>query len=99
MLAHALAWAASTLKVKEPAPQNGSQSDAATSDAALACAEALLAHNKLEEAADVLAKGFEGTGAEGLVRKWAEDARSRAVAEQALAVIQAQATSLAASLS
>lgn len=99
MLAHALAWAASTLKVKEPAPQNGSQPNAATSDAALARAEALLAHGELTEAANVLESAFAGTGAESLVKKWAEEARSRAVAEQAVKVVQAQATALAASLS
>ncbi|GAQ89013.1 hypothetical protein KFL_004790060 [Klebsormidium nitens] len=99
MLAHALAWAASTLKVKEPAPQNGSQPNAATSDAALARAEALLAHGELTEVAKVLESAFKGTGAETLVKKWAEEARSRAVAEQAVKVVQAQATALAASLS
>ena len=68
-------------------------------EAALARAELLPAEGRLSEAAQALEEGVRGTKAEGVAEVWANDARNRAVAEQALEVLQAHSTALAAGLS
>lgn len=54
----------------------------------------LLAEGKLSEAANTLESAVSGTEAEGAVQSWVKQARNRAIAEQALAVLQSYATSM-----
>ena len=68
-------------------------------EAALSRAESLLAEGRLNDAAEALEEGVKGTKAEGIVKGWASDARNRAIAEQALEVLQAHSSALAAGLS
>ncbi|KAF5832299.1 hypothetical protein DUNSADRAFT_11836 [Dunaliella salina] len=67
-------------------------------EAALAVAQAQLAAGKLVAAADTLATATAGTEAAAAVAAWCEEARERAVADQALRMLRAHATALAASV-
>lgn len=100
MLSHAVAKLAYKLKRDEkravvalgaPTPRDGIS-------AALAAAELALINGRLAEAADTLEAAVAGTSAAGVVAQWAAQARARAAANQALRLLQAHATSLAASL-
>jgi mitofilin len=67
-------------------------------DAALVVAKRLLAEGELAKAADTLAQSTRGTAAAAVVAGWCEQARQRAVADQALRMLRAHATTLAASV-
>lgn len=67
-------------------------------DGALAVAESHLAAGRPAAAAAVLEAGTRGTAAAAAVAAWCEEARARAAADQALALLRAQAASLAASV-
>jgi mitofilin len=54
--------------------------------------EDFLAEGKLAEAADALQKGVQGSQAEEIAGDWVRRARNRAIAEQALTVLQSHAT-------
>lgn len=60
--------------------------------------ESYLAEGKLAEAAEVLEKEVAGTKAEELAAEWARQARTRAIMEQALQLIQSHAVAIASSL-
>lgn len=53
-----------------------------------------LANGKLSEAADALEGGLRGTEAEEAVTDWVREARNRAIAEQALLLLQSYASSV-----
>lgn len=54
--------------------------------------ENYLAEGKLAEAAGALEEGVKGSKAEEVVGDWVRRARNRAIAEQALTIIQSYAT-------
>ncbi|XP_021714130.1 MICOS complex subunit MIC60-like [Chenopodium quinoa] len=88
ILAHSLAHVASFLKVKE-ADQSGDGIESVLNKA-----ESLLAQGKLAEAADVLEDGVKGSKASEVVGDWLRRARNRAIADQALVLIQSYAASI-----
>ncbi|KAK9804866.1 hypothetical protein WJX72_009060 [[Myrmecia] bisecta] len=94
-----LASLAAKLKVSERgcAGQAGRQSGSV--DSALAEAEGHLANGRPAAAGAALQRGVAGTAAAPVVQDWAEAAWARGVADQTLALLQAHATSQAASLS
>eukprot|EP00897_Mesotaenium_endlicherianum_P000783 jgi/Mesen1/10705/ME000090S10169 len=95
VFAHALAKMVAYLKVSE----RGTSLEGGGADAALARAEALLAAGDLLAAATALELGVAGSKAEAAAAAWAKEARMRAAAEQALCLVRAHATCLAAGLS
>ncbi|XP_021751911.1 MICOS complex subunit MIC60-like [Chenopodium quinoa] len=88
ILAHSLARVASFLKVKE-ADQSGDGIESVLNKA-----ESLLAQGKLAEAADVLEDGVKDSKASEVVGDWLRRARNRAIADQALVLIQSYAASI-----
>ncbi|PKU74341.1 hypothetical protein MA16_Dca003544 [Dendrobium catenatum] len=56
--------------------------------------ENFLAEKKYAEAADALVEGVRGTEAEVVAIEWSSLARNRAVAEQALSLLQSYALSI-----
>ncbi|KAL3721654.1 hypothetical protein ACJRO7_034055 [Eucalyptus globulus] len=88
ILAHSLARVASWLKVKE-----GGRSDDGI-ESIISRVESFLAEGKLAEAADALEEGLQGSQAAEIVRVWVKQARNRAIAEQALTLLQSFATSV-----
>lgn len=56
--------------------------------------ENFLVEGKLAEAADALEGGVRGSQAEEIVIEWVRQARNRAIAEQALSLLQSYATSI-----
>lgn len=88
ILAHSLARVASWLKVKE-----GGRSDDGI-EYIISRVESFLAEGKLAEAADALEEGLQGSQAAEIVRVWVKQARNRAIAEQALTLLQSFATSV-----
>lgn len=88
ILAHSLAHVASFLKVKE-VDQSGDGIESVLNKV-----ESLLAQGKLVEAADVLEDGVKGSKAIEVVGDWLRRARNRAVADQALVLVQSYAASI-----
>ncbi|KAI3981087.1 hypothetical protein MKX01_032227 [Papaver californicum] len=88
ILTHTLAHVASSLKVKE----DDLSGDGIES--VISRVERLLAEGKLAEAAESLEKGVRGSKAEEIVGDWVVQARNRAIAEQALSVLQSYATAI-----
>ncbi len=66
--------------------------------AAKARAQVALASGRLQTAAQELEEAVAGSAAAPVVGDWARSARARAVADQALAMVQAHAMTVAASL-
>lgn len=64
----------------------------------LSCADAHLVNGDVYLAADQVEKATSGTAAAVLAQKWVIDAKNRAIAEQAIKLLQARATCLTASL-
>ncbi|CAL5323906.1 unnamed protein product [Camellia sinensis] len=91
ILAHSLAHVASLLKVKE-ADQSGDGMESLINRV-----ESFLAEGKLSEAADTLENGVKGTKAAEVISDWLRRARDRAIAEQALTMLQSYATSISGS--
>jgi hypothetical protein len=67
-------------------------------DAALVVAKMQVANGDFAKAADTLVRSTQGTAAAAVVAGWCEEARQRAVADQALQMLRAHATTLAASV-
>lgn len=88
ILAHSLARVASWLKIKE----GGHSGDGIES--IISRVESYLAEGKLAEAADALEEGLQGSQATEIVQVWVRQARNRAIAEQALTLLQSFATSV-----
>ncbi|KAL9356575.1 hypothetical protein Peur_049828 [Populus x canadensis] len=86
ILAHALARVASWLRFKEVDPSGDGI------ESIISRVEGFLAEGKLAEAADALQKGVQGSRAEEIAGDWVRRARNRAIAEQALTVLQSHAT-------
>ncbi|XP_011039557.1 PREDICTED: MICOS complex subunit MIC60-like isoform X2 [Populus euphratica] len=86
ILAHALAHVASWLRFKEVDPSGDGI------ESIISRVEGFLAEGKLAEAADALQKGVQGSQAEEIAGDWVRRARNRAIAEQALTVLQSHAT-------
>lgn len=93
MLALLMAKAATKLKVKSPLP-----SEQRSSCSLLDQAEDHLVLGQLPQAAQAVEAAARGTSAAPLVRSWVDQARARAQVDQAMRLLQAHATSLAASL-
>ncbi|XP_024516782.1 MICOS complex subunit MIC60 [Selaginella moellendorffii] len=90
VLCHLIARLASALKL----PDHALYLDSGV-DAVLARVQAFVASGKLLDAAEVLSLGLSGTNADKLAGEWATQARNRAVAEQACALLRAHAAALA----
>lgn len=88
ILAHSLANVASRLKVKE-----GDQSGDGI-ESVINRVESYLAQGQLVEAADALEAGVRGSEAAEIIVDWVKQARNRAIAEQALTLLQSYATSV-----
>lgn len=88
ILAHSLANVASRLKVKE-----GDQSGDGI-ESVINRVESYLAQGQLVEAADALEDGVRGSEAAEIIVDWVKQARNRAIAEQALTLLQSYATSV-----
>ncbi|XP_034691657.1 uncharacterized protein LOC117918837 isoform X2 [Vitis riparia] len=88
ILAHSLANVASRLKVKE-----GDQSGDGI-ESVINRVESHLAQGQLVEAADALEDGVRGSEAAEIIVDWVKQARNRAIAEQALTLLQSYATSV-----
>ncbi|XP_048128196.1 MICOS complex subunit MIC60 isoform X2 [Rhodamnia argentea] len=88
ILAHSLARVASWLKIKE----GGHSGDGIES--IISRVESYLAEGKLAEAANALEEGLQGSQAAEIVQVWVRQARNRAIAEQALTLLQSFATSV-----
>ncbi|XP_024963436.1 uncharacterized protein LOC112503680 isoform X1 [Cynara cardunculus var. scolymus] len=88
ILAHSLAYIASNLKVKE-ADKSGDGIESLINRV-----ESLLADGKLLEAAETLEDGLKGSQAAEVVGDWVQQARNRAITEQALTLLQSYATSV-----
>nr|XP_034902226.1 MICOS complex subunit MIC60-like isoform X2 [Populus alba] len=86
ILAHALARVASWLRFKEVDPSGDGI------ESIISRVEGFLAEGKLAEAAEALQKGVQGSQAEEMAGDWVRRARNRAIAEQALTVLQSHAT-------
>ncbi|XP_010905923.1 MICOS complex subunit MIC60, mitochondrial isoform X2 [Elaeis guineensis] len=87
MLTHAVAHFASSIKMKEDQSGAGIES-------VISKVENFLVEGKLAEAADALEGGVHGSQAEEIVIEWVTQARNRAIAEQALSLLQSYATSI-----
>lgn len=88
ILAHSLAYFASLLKVKE------SDKSGDGIESVINRVESLLADGKLLEAAETLENGLKGSQATEVVGEWIQQARNRAITEQALTLLQSYATSV-----
>ena len=91
----------SQLKIKEKEPyasQIGSSGSDSGVDAALAGVESELVNGRLLQAAAKLEAAVKGTAAEMAVKDWIAAAKARAVAEQAVAVVEAHAATATVSL-
>lgn len=88
ILAHSLANVASRLKVKQ-----GDQSGDGI-ESVINRVESYLAQGQLVEAADALEDGVRGSEAAEIIVDWVKQARNRAIAEQALTLLQSYATSV-----
>ncbi|CAO2830694.1 unnamed protein product [Amaranthus hypochondriacus] len=88
ILAHSLAHVASFLKVKET-DQSGDGIESMLNKV-----ESLITQGNLREAADVLENGVKGSKATELANDWVKRARNRAIAEQALVLVQSYAASI-----
>ncbi|XP_031397614.1 uncharacterized protein KIAA2012 homolog isoform X3 [Punica granatum] len=88
ILAHSLAHIASWLKVRE-ANYSGNGIESVISQV-----ESYLAEGKLAEAADALEEGVKDSRAVEVISSWVKQARNRAIAEQALTLLQSYATSI-----
>ncbi|KAF5737968.1 hypothetical protein HS088_TW13G00861 [Tripterygium wilfordii] len=86
ILAHSLAHIASWLKVRE-VDQSGDGIESVINRV-----ESYLTEGKLAEAADALEEGVKGSQAEEIVGDWVRRVRNRAIAEQALTLLQSYAT-------
>ncbi|CAA7020563.1 unnamed protein product [Microthlaspi erraticum] len=86
ILTHSLAHIASWLKFKEVDEANEGI------ESVIKKVENHLAEGKLAEAAAALEEGVKGSKAEEVVGDWVRSARNRAIAEQALTVLQSYAT-------
>ncbi|XP_064965318.1 MICOS complex subunit MIC60, mitochondrial-like isoform X1 [Musa acuminata AAA Group] len=86
ILAHMVAHVASSIKMKE---QSGDGIEPVISKV-----ENLLVDGNFVEAAEVLEGGVRGSEAEEVVIEWVRQARNRAVAEQALTLLQSYAMSI-----
>ncbi|KAG0581543.1 hypothetical protein KC19_4G259800 [Ceratodon purpureus] len=91
LLTHAIATAVAAMKVREGTGREGVESVIAT-------VEECLANGELSVAANILEQGVKGSRAEPFVSDWARHVRSRVIAEQALALVQAHAIATAAGL-
>ncbi|XP_072979966.1 MICOS complex subunit MIC60, mitochondrial [Typha angustifolia] len=87
ILAHAVAHVASSIKMKED--QSGD-----SIESVITRVENLLVDGKLAEAADALEGGVRGSEAEKVVVDWVRQARTRAIADQTLSLLQSYATSI-----
>ncbi|XP_020082052.1 MICOS complex subunit MIC60 [Ananas comosus] len=87
ILAHAVAHVASSIKMKEDQLGDGIES-------VIARVENFLSDGKLAEAAEALEEGVHGSEASEVIVEWVMRARSRAIAEQTLALLQSYATSI-----
>ncbi|KAL9241520.1 hypothetical protein vseg_015625 [Gypsophila vaccaria] len=88
ILTHSLARVASFLKVEE-AGQSGDGIESVINKV-----ESLLAAGKLVEAANALEDGVKDSKASEVVSDWLRSVRNRAIAEQALVLLQSYATSM-----
>ncbi|KAL6959290.1 hypothetical protein U1Q18_039435 [Sarracenia purpurea var. burkii] len=88
ILAHSLAHVASWLKVKE-ADQSGDGIESLINRV-----DSFLAEGKLSEAADTLENGVKDTQAAEVIGDWLRQVRHRAIADQALTLLQSYAISL-----
>eukprot|EP00195_Chlamydomonas_chlamydogama_P015558 CAMPEP_0202901696 /NCGR_PEP_ID=MMETSP1392-20130828/14408_1 /ASSEMBLY_ACC=CAM_ASM_000868 /TAXON_ID=225041 /ORGANISM="Chlamydomonas chlamydogama, Strain SAG 11-48b" /LENGTH=706 /DNA_ID=CAMNT_0049588305 /DNA_START=183 /DNA_END=2303 /DNA_ORIENTATION=+ len=100
MMAHAMARLAASLKADESkaVAALGPPAAAASVDCKVAAAELALSKGDLKGAADHVAAAAAGTAAEAAVAAWVEAARARAIADQALVLLRAHSSVLAASL-
>lgn len=87
ILAHSLSYIASLLKVKE-ADKSGDGIESVINRV-----ESYLADGKLLEAAETLENGLKGSQATQVIGDWIQQARNRAITEQALTLLQSYATS------
>ncbi|KAG1342414.1 protein WEAK CHLOROPLAST MOVEMENT UNDER BLUE LIGHT 1 [Cocos nucifera] len=87
ILTHAVAHFASSIKMKEGECGDGIES-------VISKVENFLLEGKLAEAADALGGGVRGSQAEEIVIEWVRQATNRAIAEQALSLLQSYATSI-----
>ncbi|KAG0469773.1 hypothetical protein HPP92_016473 [Vanilla planifolia] len=87
LLAHAVAYIASSIKLPEDGSSEGIES-------IISRVEGFLAEKKYAEAADTLEEGVRGTEAELVAVEWSRLARNRAVAEQALSLLKSCALSV-----
>ncbi|KIY91671.1 hypothetical protein MNEG_16292 [Monoraphidium neglectum] len=91
IVSHAVAAAAAALKTDAGAEGGGA-------DAAVSKARAHLRAGRLLAAADALSRAAAGSQAADAAAAWVADARARALADQNARLLQAHATSTAASL-
>ncbi|XP_044968351.1 uncharacterized protein LOC123428225 isoform X2 [Hordeum vulgare subsp. vulgare] len=87
MLTHAVARAASKIKVKEDQSGDGVE-------ALISRVEDLIVGGDLSAAADALTGGLLGTAAEEAATEWVKQARKRAIAEQTLTLLHSYASSI-----
>ncbi len=85
-----------TAVVRSLGPDVVGEAGSASASTALALAEVLAGQGRLEEAAQALRRGAQGSAAAVAVDAWCADAHSRAVADQALRLLRAHAAVLAA---
>ncbi|KAM0936879.1 putative mitochondrial inner membrane protein Mitofilin [Dioscorea sansibarensis] len=87
ILAHTVAHIASSIKMK------GCE-DGDSIESLICNVEMFLLDGKLAEAADTLEVGVRGSEAEGAIVEWVRQARNRAIAEQALALLRSYASAI-----
>ncbi|XP_020697456.1 uncharacterized protein LOC110110367 [Dendrobium catenatum] len=87
LLTHVVARIASSIKMREDGSSDSIES-------LISKVENFLAEKKYAEAADALVEGVRGTEAEVVAIEWSSLARNRAVAEQALSLLQSYALSI-----
>ncbi|WOK92152.1 MICOS complex subunit MIC60 isoform X1 [Canna indica] len=87
ILTHMVAYIASSIKIKEEQSGDGIES-------IISKVENFLMDGNFAEAADVLEGGVRGSKAEEVVIEWVRQARNRAIAEQALTLLQSYAMSI-----
>ncbi|KAF5960617.1 hypothetical protein HYC85_001826 [Camellia sinensis] len=99
ILAHSLAHVASLLKITLPVSLQVKEADQSGDgiESLINRVESFLAEGKLSEAADTLENGVKGTKAAEVISDWLRRARDRAIAEQALTMLQSYATSISGS--
>ena len=94
-VAYAMAGLAAWLKFDEEVDTSGPVCVRPTPEQTVARARAALAKGDLQDAADLFEEGFRGTAGAEEAARWADVARRRAVAEQALEFMRAHAATLA----